>query len=125
MALGRDGGSPHRTRALVGCLVLLLGGCTAVPVPMPVPTPVPVPTHSQPGPPPPVTETPQPETPSSSLRELQAMLEQYSTELLREGAPAVLIHAKDGDEEWVHAAGARSRGGGAVLPGGAWWRFPY
>jgi CubicO group peptidase (beta-lactamase class C family) len=49
---------------------------------------------------------------SSSLRELQAVLEQYSDEWLQEGAPAVLIEAKVRHEEWSHAVGVRSLDGG-------------
>ncbi|MET4093793.1 serine hydrolase domain-containing protein [Arthrobacter sp. UYCu712] len=110
MAAARVAGSPNRAGALLGIAALaasaLLGGCTGEPEPAPFqPTP-------------PATTAPPPATAtapaSSSLRELQAMLELYSEEMLQEGASAVLIQAKAGHEEWSHAAGVRSRGGDPV-----------
>jgi D-alanyl-D-alanine carboxypeptidase len=44
----------------------------------------------------------------SSLPGLQALLLRFSEEMLEAGAPAVLIQAKVGQEEWTHVAGVRS-----------------
>jgi D-alanyl-D-alanine carboxypeptidase len=115
MAAARVGGSPNRAGALLGIAALvagaLLGGCTGGPAPAPF---QPSPPATTPAPVPTSTTTPPPATAPSSLRDLQAMLELYSEEMLQEGASAVLIEAKTGDEEWSHAAGVRSRGGGPV-----------
>jgi D-alanyl-D-alanine carboxypeptidase len=111
------------TAALMVCV--LFGGCTGEPDPVPVqpnppatavPSPVPPSRVPSPASPPPATTAAAP--PSSSLRALQAMLELYAGELLRAGAPAVLMEAKVGQEEWSYAAGVRTRDGGVpVTPG--------
>jgi D-alanyl-D-alanine carboxypeptidase len=109
---------------------LLLVGCTGTPEPLPLqPT-----TGSPPGTvTPPVTLTAQPSTtappagpaptgegsasPSNTaeitpaFQELRATLELFSREKLQEGASAVIIRAKVGQQEWTHAAGMRSREG--------------
>ena len=128
MGAARDGGSRQRagvfsTVALMVCA--LVGGCTGEPEPF-QPSP-PTTTVPSPVPPPPEIAVPSPATPppttavappSSSLRALKAMLELYAGELLRAGAPAVVIEAKVGQEEWRYAAGVRSRDGGVpVQPG--------
>lgn len=122
MAAAGVGGSPNRAGVLLSCAALvvgaLLGGCTGEPEPTPFQPSPPATTA-----PPSVTTstTTPPETTtatapaSSSLRELQAMLELYSEEMLQEGAPAVLIEAKVGHEEWSHAVGVRSRDGGVPV----------
>ncbi|MCU1519883.1 MAG: Serine-type D-Ala-D-Ala carboxypeptidase [Arthrobacter sp.] len=116
MAAARVRGLPSRAGVLLSSAALVVGvllsGCTGEPEPTPF----------QPSPPattappmttstrtPPLTTATAPA--SSSVRELQAMLELYSEELLQEGAPAVLMAAKVGHEEWLHAAGMRSRDG--------------
>ncbi|MBO1268664.1 serine hydrolase domain-containing protein [Arthrobacter cavernae] len=111
MAAARVGGSPNRVVVLLSSAALLasvfLGGCTGGPEPTPI----------LPSPPPPTAtaRTTATAPPSFSLHELQAMVELYSAEMLQEGAPAVLIEAKVGREEWSHAAGVRSRDGGVPV----------
>ncbi|SEJ00685.1 D-alanyl-D-alanine carboxypeptidase [Arthrobacter sp. yr096] len=119
-------GRPARgilTAALV-CGVFL-AGCTGTPEPPPLQPTAPLP--------PPVTATTQPSTtgppavpaptgegaasPSDTavvtpaFQELRAALELFSREKLQEGASAVIIRAKAGQQEWTHAAGVRSRDG--------------
>lgn len=109
MVAARAGGSLQRTSVLVTAALMvcaLVGGCIGEPEPAPVQPPAPVPA-------PPATTAVAP--PSSSLRGLKAMLELYAVELLREGAPAVLMAAKVGQEEWSHAVGVRSRDGGVPV----------
>lgn len=48
---------------------------------------------------------------SPAFQELRATLELFSREKLAEGASAVLIKARVGQQEWTHAAGVRSRDG--------------
>ncbi|UVJ38878.1 serine hydrolase [Arthrobacter sp. CJ23] len=115
MVAARVCGSPKRAGRLLGSGALLagvfLGGCTGVPEPAPF----------LPSPPPTTATAPAATAPasgSSSFRELQAMLELYSGEVLQEGAPAVLIEAKVGREKWSHAAGVRSRDGGVPVQAG-------
>lgn len=133
MAAVRVRGSPHRAGVMLSGAALvgvLLGGCVGEPEPAPFqPSPpatadplpttvaprttVPAPTTAPPASPP---ATPTVTAPaSSSLRELRTMLEQYSEELLQEGAPAVVMEAKVGPEEWSHAVGVRSRDGGVPV----------
>ncbi|MFJ5958556.1 serine hydrolase domain-containing protein [Paenarthrobacter sp. NPDC092416] len=65
--------------------------------------------------PPAPSPTEVPATASPAFRELIAMLELYSRETLQQGGSAVLIHLKVGDQEWSHAAGVRTREGGAAV----------
>ncbi len=113
---------------------LFLGGCTSTPEPLPVqPTtdvktqPAPTAQPSTTGPPAETTLMPAP-VPTESVavtpafQELRATLELFSREKLEEGASAVLIKAKVGQQEWTLAEGVRSRDGRApVQPGD---RFP-
>ena len=112
MAAARIGGSlPTRKGVVWGSAALtvglLLGGCTGEPELTPFQPDPPSPTAGPTAPP-----TAAAAAASSSLRELQVMLELYSEEMLQEGAPAVRMQAKVGREEWSHAAGVRSREGG-------------
>ncbi len=115
---------------------LFLGGCTSPPEPQPVqPTtdvktqPAPTARPSTTGPPTRTTLTPAPApSPIESVaatpafQELRATLELFSREKLQEGASAVLIKAKVGQQEWTLAEGGRSHDGRApVQPG---HRFP-
>lgn len=96
---------------------LFLAGCTGEPQPNPLP-PGPV-TSSTPAPPtvpvPPFRGTSPAPPLSPAFRELQATLELFSREMLQNGAPAVLIEARAGQQVWRHAAGVRSLGGGAPV----------
>lgn len=129
------GGTQRRgilTAAALSC-GLLVGGCTDMPAPLPPEPTTAVPTTTATIPPdvvtpaPPVVPTPTatdpPETQSTpAFQELRATLELFSREKLQEGASAILIKAKVGQQEWTHAAGVRSREGRiAVQPGD---RFP-
>ncbi|WP_224167524.1 serine hydrolase domain-containing protein [Arthrobacter sp. StoSoilA2] len=66
-----------------------------------------------PAPPPTSTSQSPPVTPA--FRELQATLELFSREMLQNGAPAVLMEARAGQQVWRHAAGVRSLDGGAPV----------
>jgi D-alanyl-D-alanine carboxypeptidase len=89
----------------------LLGGCIGEPEPTPFRPSPPATTTPPPAPTPTAATAPA----SASLRELQAVLEQYSEEMLLEGAPAVLIEAKVRHKEWSHAVGVRSLDGGVPV----------
>lgn len=91
--------------------VCVLGGCIGEPEPTPFQPSPPATTTSPPAPTPAAATA----SASSSLRELKAVLEQYSEEMLQEGAPAVLIEAKVRHEEWSHAVGVRSLDGGVPV----------
>lgn len=99
MAAAGVGGAPSRAGVLMGSAALLggilLGGCVYESEPVQVQT-SPAATAA-------TTATP--------FGELRAMLELFSEKMLREGAPAVLIEAKVGHEEWTQAVGVRSRDG--------------
>lgn len=106
---------------------LFLNGCTGEPAPLPFapsssatsatsqvtsPTAVPPTVPTSPTLPTPLA------TVSATFRELQASLELFSREMLQQGAPAVLIEARSGQQLWSHAAGVRSLEGGVpVQPG--------
>ncbi len=111
---------------------LFLCGCTGTPSPLPplptTPALPPVtatvaPTTTAPPLVPTVTGTPtalptDTATSSPAFQELRATLELFSREKLEEGASAVLIKAKVGRQEWISAAGLRSREARtAVQPG--------
>ncbi|ABM09008.1 putative beta-lactamase family protein [Paenarthrobacter aurescens TC1] len=111
---------------------LFLSGCTETPEPRPLPptTAAALPSTLTPtaqppttGPPPGPTPAPAP-APSNSVvftpafQELRATLELFSREKLDEGASAVLIKAKVGQQEWTLAEGVLTREGRvAVQPG--------
>ncbi|MCD4852260.1 beta-lactamase family protein [Arthrobacter sp. AK01] len=85
---------------------LFLCGCTGTPVPMPSqPTTLVEPSQT------PSLEPSMPVTMavSPAFQELRATLELFAREKLDEGASAVLIKVKAGQQEWTHAAGVRSR----------------
>ena len=123
----------------VGCM--FLGGCTDGPEPRPLPPSTaaalpstPTPTTPNPTTQPAVSGSPSVPTlepapaPTNSVavtpafQELRATLELFSREKLDEGASAVLIKARVGQQEWTHAEGFLSREGrAAVQPG---HRFP-
>lgn len=109
---------------------LFLGGCTETPEPRPLPTTtytaLPSTPTAQPrttGPPPGPTPVPAP-APSNSVvftpafQELRATLELFSREKLDEGASAVLIKAKVGQQEWTLAEGVLTREGRATVQPG-------
>ncbi|WP_159699889.1 serine hydrolase [Arthrobacter sp. 18067] len=85
---------------------VFLCGCTGTPEPLPSrPT-----TLVEPSPSP----TPEPSTPETlavtpAFQEVRATLELFAREKMDEGASAVLIKAKAGQQEWTHATGVRSR----------------
>jgi D-alanyl-D-alanine carboxypeptidase len=129
---------PHRParRVLTTALAcgLLLSGCTAPPEPLPLqPTtasqsqPIPTTQFSTTDPPAVPTLTPAPAPTecvelTPAFQELRATLELFSREKLEEGASAVLIKAKVGQQVWRLAEGVRSREGSVpVQPGD---RFP-
>ncbi|MFJ6534959.1 serine hydrolase [Paenarthrobacter sp. NPDC091711] len=100
---------------------LFLGGCTPTPEPLPAqPTtevktpPAPTAQPSTTGPPAGPTLAPAPVPTESdavtpAFQELRATLELFSREKLEEGASAVLIKAKVGQQVWTLAEGVRSR----------------
>ncbi len=109
MAVARVGGSGVVMSGAALVAGLLLSGCTGEPEPAPFQPSPPATTAPpfQPSPPSPATAPA-----SASLRQLRAMLEPYSEELLQEGALAVVVEARVGSETWAHAVGVRSRDGG-------------
>ncbi|YCH08732.1 serine hydrolase domain-containing protein [Arthrobacter sp. alpha11c] len=101
---------------------LFLAACTGEPQPNPLPpAPVTSSTAAPPTGPAPPSGSAQSATASASppetppFRELQATLELFSREMLQNGAPAVLIEARAGQQVWRHAAGVRSLDGGAPV----------
>lgn len=113
---------------------LFLVGCTSTPEPLPAqPTtevktpPAPTARSSTTGPPAAPTLAPAPVPTESdavtpAFQELRATLELFSREKLEDGASAVLIKAKVGQQVWTLAEGVRSRDGRVpVQPGD---RFP-
>lgn len=95
-----------------------ISACTATPEPQPLPAsptaPVTGPTSSPPSvsTPPPLPLPSAPPADSLAFRELQASLEIFSREMIGQGAPAVLVEARSGQQVWRHAAGVRSLDGG-------------
>ncbi|MFI2562774.1 serine hydrolase domain-containing protein [Paenarthrobacter sp. NPDC018779] len=63
-------------------------------------------------PPLPTASAPSESTTSMVFLELQASLEVFSRELISQGAPAVLIEVRSGQQIWTSAAGVRSLEGG-------------
>ncbi|WP_091467696.1 serine hydrolase domain-containing protein [Paenarthrobacter nitroguajacolicus] len=111
-----------------------LSACTETPEPQPVqpttamaPPPATTAQASTPAPPdaPTLTTSPAPTesvATTPAFQELRATLELFSREKLEEGASAVLIKAKVGQQEWTLAEGVLSRERQAVVQSGD--RFP-
>lgn len=83
MSTRRGGGWGRTTAALCAALLAVSVGCTGDTEP-----PDPVPDNNKPA--------------------AFALLEAFSTRMLEEGAPAVLIEVRNGGQAWTHAAGVRS-----------------